>query len=294
VFEHYVESVRRAILFARHEAIQGGCPEITPEHILLGLLREDTATAGILPEVSVQQIRDEVSAYLVLHKEQSHAVQTPLSKAAEQVLTIAEEETKRLAQLRVTTNHILLGLLQLEGSFAGQSLRRNGLSAEYIRERSLAVDAGRTEETGSEVSDVAAKQSPADRRQYELEARVIDLLRLNDFDGALRVVNEALSDPSLDQVQTTRTLALVASQISRISGNLDLAMRYSERLLACSPNNAMAIYVLADCLALQGRTGEAEEWAYQSYRLCLEQTDAHNRSLAELIEHRFPRSKSKR
>ncbi len=50
MFERYTERSRRVIFFARYEALQYGSPMISPEHILLGLLREDkTISSRFLP-----------------------------------------------------------------------------------------------------------------------------------------------------------------------------------------------------------------------------------------------------
>ncbi|MBA2646884.1 MAG: Clp protease N-terminal domain-containing protein, partial [Pyrinomonadaceae bacterium] len=49
MFERYTEKARRVIFFARYEASQFGAPAIEPEHLLLGLMREDkTLTARFL------------------------------------------------------------------------------------------------------------------------------------------------------------------------------------------------------------------------------------------------------
>ncbi|MFZ0862910.1 MAG: Clp protease N-terminal domain-containing protein [Candidatus Sulfotelmatobacter sp.] len=42
MFERYTEIARRVIFFARYEASQFGSPYIETEHLLLGLLREDS------------------------------------------------------------------------------------------------------------------------------------------------------------------------------------------------------------------------------------------------------------
>src|SRR5260221_12964030 len=41
MFERYTEMARRVIFFARYEASQFGASMIEPEHLLLGLSRED-------------------------------------------------------------------------------------------------------------------------------------------------------------------------------------------------------------------------------------------------------------
>src|SRR5437660_935061 len=42
MFERYTEKARRVIFFARYEASQFGSPYIETEHLLLGLLREES------------------------------------------------------------------------------------------------------------------------------------------------------------------------------------------------------------------------------------------------------------
>jgi ATP-dependent Clp protease ATP-binding subunit ClpC len=41
MFDRYTEKARCVIFFARYEASQFGAPAIEPEHLLLGLLKED-------------------------------------------------------------------------------------------------------------------------------------------------------------------------------------------------------------------------------------------------------------
>jgi ATP-dependent Clp protease ATP-binding subunit ClpA len=43
MFERFTEKARRTVFFARYEASQLGSQEITSEHLLLGLLRDDKA-----------------------------------------------------------------------------------------------------------------------------------------------------------------------------------------------------------------------------------------------------------
>ncbi len=54
MFERYTEKARRVIFFARYEASQFGAPAIEPEHLLLGLMREDkTLTGRFFPRAQV-------------------------------------------------------------------------------------------------------------------------------------------------------------------------------------------------------------------------------------------------
>src|SRR6266576_2922234 len=64
MFERYTEKARRVIFFARYEASQFGAPAIEPEHLLLGLMREDRSMAAeILYQrgLRLNAVRDEIA-----------------------------------------------------------------------------------------------------------------------------------------------------------------------------------------------------------------------------------------
>src|SRR5207237_160254 len=64
MFERYTEKARRVIFFARYEASQFGAPAIEPEHLLLGLVREERSMAAqILFErgLRLAAVRDEIA-----------------------------------------------------------------------------------------------------------------------------------------------------------------------------------------------------------------------------------------
>src|ERR687892_217153 len=74
MFERYTEKARRVIFFARYEASQFGAPAIEPEHLLLGLMREDkTLTARFLAraQTSLEAIRKEIEGRAPLREEVS-------------------------------------------------------------------------------------------------------------------------------------------------------------------------------------------------------------------------------
>ena len=82
MFERYTEKARRVIFFARYEASQFGAPAIEPEHLLLGLMREDkTLTARFFPraQVSIESIRKEIEGRTLLREKISTSVELPLA-----------------------------------------------------------------------------------------------------------------------------------------------------------------------------------------------------------------------
>ena len=106
MFERYTEKARRVIFFARYEASQFGAPAIEPEHLLLGLMREDkTLTGRFFPraQVSIESIRKEIEGRTLLREKISTSVELPLAPETKRVLAYAHEESARLQHRHIGT-----------------------------------------------------------------------------------------------------------------------------------------------------------------------------------------------
>jgi uncharacterized damage-inducible protein DinB len=136
MFERYTEKARRVIFFARYEASQFGSPYIDSEHLLLGILREDKALANRLlrAQGSVESIHKQVEKNTAIREKVSTSVDLPLSNECKRVLAYAAEEAERLAHTHIGTEHLLLGLLREEKSFAAEMLHERGLRLPVVRE----------------------------------------------------------------------------------------------------------------------------------------------------------------
>jgi len=136
MFERYTEKARRVIFFARYEASQFGSPYIETEHLLLGLLREDKALTNrfLRSHASVESIRKQIEGHTTIREKVSTSVDLPLSNECKRVLAYAAEEAERLSHKHIGTEHLLLGLLRVEGGVAARALGALGLSAERARE----------------------------------------------------------------------------------------------------------------------------------------------------------------
>ncbi len=137
MFERYTEKARRVIFFARYEASQFGAPAIEPEHLLLGLMREDkTLTARFLAraQASLESIRKEIEGRAPLREKISTSVELPLAPETKRVLAYAHEESDRLQHRHIGTEHLLLGMLREERSMAAEILFERGLRLPAVRE----------------------------------------------------------------------------------------------------------------------------------------------------------------
>jgi ATP-dependent Clp protease ATP-binding subunit ClpC len=134
MFERYTEKARRVIFFARYEASQFGSPYIETEHLLLGLVREDKALARrFFGGTEFESLRNQIEARSPVKKPTSTSVDLPLSNECKRVLAYAAEEAERLAHKHIGTEHLLLGLLREEQSFAAELLRAHNVQLEAMR-----------------------------------------------------------------------------------------------------------------------------------------------------------------
>jgi ATP-dependent Clp protease ATP-binding subunit ClpC len=159
MFERYSERSRRIIFFARYEALQYGSPFIAPEHILLGLMREDkTVSARFLSSrtnVGVDKVRSEIEERIVVRDRIPQTSELQLSPETKRVLFYANEESRAANNRFVLPEHLLMGLLREERTIAAEVLFQLGLRLQDVRsastkqvpERTMIGDAKKKEES---------------------------------------------------------------------------------------------------------------------------------------------------
>jgi len=134
MFERYTEKARRVIFFARYEASQFGSPYIESEHLLLGIVREDSRLTKRFVRSDMASIRKQIESHTTAREKVSTSVDLPLSNESKRVLAYAGEEAERLAQQHIGTEHLLLGLLREEKCFGARILTERGVQLIRVRE----------------------------------------------------------------------------------------------------------------------------------------------------------------
>jgi hypothetical protein len=226
MFERYTEKARRTIFFGRYEASQFGSDYIETEHLLLGLLRGDTALANrFLPSLaSADSIRKQIERHTLPREKVSTSVDLPLSHDCKRVLTYGAEEAERLNHKHIGTEHLLLGLLREENCFAAQLLGQQGLILDSVREQ------------------VQRSQSPLDKSMSALFARLEQWLAdcearsgfgmVTEKRGANRIPQFALY--AVDQAKESEEGQDVAPSAKRwqIQKRIDFAVARMENAIA--------------------------------------------------------------
>ncbi len=138
MFERYSERSRRVIFFSRYEALQYGSPVISPEHLLLGLMREDKTISAryfaFRHDITVDGVRREIEGRIVVRDRIPQSSELHLSGDTKRILLNANEESRLLKHRYIGPEHILLGIMREETSAAAEILRQFGLRTQTLRD----------------------------------------------------------------------------------------------------------------------------------------------------------------
>jgi len=151
VFEKYNEKSRRALFFARYEASKLGSRVIESEHILLGILREgEESILELLKAVRVQPeaLRREIEGERVFVERISSTAELPLSEESKKILAYASHEAERMVHPAVGSEHLLIGVLRVEGCLAQRILLKYGFDVKAVREQVAAIARKRADRRG--------------------------------------------------------------------------------------------------------------------------------------------------
>jgi ATP-dependent Clp protease ATP-binding subunit ClpA len=140
LYDRFTDRARKTLAYARQEAQRFNHDYIGTEHILLGLIREDSsAAASVLRnlDLDVRKIRLEVEGMMQSSPESQRIGQPPFTPRAKKVIEFSLEEARALGHNYIGTEHILLGLLRESEGVAAHVLMNLGLKIEGVREEVL-------------------------------------------------------------------------------------------------------------------------------------------------------------
>jgi ATP-dependent Clp protease ATP-binding subunit ClpC len=137
--DRFTQRARRVLAYAQEEAERLNHSYIGTEHLLLGLLREESGIAGkVLRDLNVQFER----VTELVERITGPGRRTPFSKIdltprTKRVIELAVDEARRLGQHYIGTEHLLLGLIRQGDGVAIDILRQLGVNPEQIRRETM-------------------------------------------------------------------------------------------------------------------------------------------------------------
>jgi len=137
MFDRFTDRARHIMGLARQEAHRLSHDYIGTEHILLGLIQEDSGVAADVLgnlDVDLKTVRQKVEALVTPGTTMVTMGQLPFTPGAKRMLERSFEEAQRLGHDYIGTEHLLLGLVPDEADAAGPVLRHIGLRLVDVRE----------------------------------------------------------------------------------------------------------------------------------------------------------------
>jgi ATP-dependent Clp protease ATP-binding subunit ClpA len=144
-FGRFTPRARRAVVAAQNAAHDAANGEITPAHLLLGVLSDPAALATVLLRLQKIDIEALHSAIALPPAASETPALIPFSGPARKVLELTFREALRLGHNYIGTEHLLLALLELEDG-AGP-LHRTGVDKERVEADLAAALASLTNST---------------------------------------------------------------------------------------------------------------------------------------------------
>ncbi|MBB6173230.1 hypothetical protein HNR23_003290 [Nocardiopsis mwathae] len=131
-FRRFTPRARKVVMASQSEAQAAGNTEIRPEHLVLGLLTESeglAARAIVAQNVTLQAVREAATAALPPAADEVPGL-VPFDAQSKKALELTFREALRMGHGYVGTEHILLGLLEVEdgsGVLSGLGIAKAGV-----------------------------------------------------------------------------------------------------------------------------------------------------------------------
>ena len=141
MFERFTDHARRVVVLAQEEARALRHGYIGTEHILLGLIHEDTGVAGAALNalgVNLPGAREQVAA-IVSRGQDDPSGHIPFTPRAKKVLELSLREAMNLGHNYIGPEHILLGLIREGEGVANHVLQNLGVGGDQARETVLSL-----------------------------------------------------------------------------------------------------------------------------------------------------------
>jgi len=135
-FERFSEGARKVLARAQIEAQRLGHNYIDTEHILLGIVAEETGVAAkVLINLGIPLKKVQAAVEFVVGKgDRQTTGDISLAPRAKKVIELAVDEARRFSSNYIGTEHLLLGLLRGKEGVASNVLDSLGITMERTRE----------------------------------------------------------------------------------------------------------------------------------------------------------------
>lgn len=287
MFEHYSDQAKSTMLAAKSEACRAGHRAISPEHILLALLRDQSSIDHFIGGRAADNIRGMLLAWMGDRGEEPAVMDVPLSSQARFALAWAATEAEKRHAEVIGNEHLLLGIMHVKNTESARILSENGLTIQGVAARF---------ELRSEPNPPSSPlwrsflwranvQPDRDRR---LLGKISQLVRRGRSRDALKLLDDFMAEQVNDRPARIKNFAQHAAGIAYGLGDFALTRKYCELDLAHEPNSLLSLCIMAIVSKRQNELELARKFAIRCYRLAAQGHDQLSLTVAEMIRGQFP------
>ncbi len=201
--ERFTQKARRVLTLAQESAERMGHNYIGTEHLLLGLVQEESGVAGrVLRGIGLnpRRIQDMVERMSGTSGRGTRG-NVELTPRTKRIIELAVDEARRMGHHYIGTEHLLLGLIRQGESVALDMLRQMGIEPEQLRRETLKA----IQESPVHASE--QRQSQTEKKGKKSKTPLVDQLA-TDLTGK---AEEGKLDPVIGrQVEIERVIQILS------------------------------------------------------------------------------------
>ena len=168
MFDRFDDDARTAVVYAQEELRLLGHHELGAEHLLVGVLRTSGEPAQAVLQASLEQVRERLLGARPPSKGSSSG-HIPFTANAKKAMELALRTSLELGEGRVTTAHLLAGIVKVEDPLVSGALVGLGVdpAQAYLRARIWASgdESQAVREPGEADTPIPRSQSVVDLQQ---------------------------------------------------------------------------------------------------------------------------------
>lgn len=227
----YSEQLNNVFIYSTQEAERLGNSYVGPEHLLLGLIREDSSRAvGMMHkmDIDLDNIKQKIES-LVRTDQEPTGGEIPLLKSTEKIKKIMELEARSLGAGSADTEHLLLAILKEKNNLAVDVLNVDNVTYERVLSFLNPL-------SDSDINIKSARSMPPDDDEDEEEPFGAKKTRSKQSTG-----NKQSDTPALDTFGTDITKAAAENRLDPVVGREREIERIAQILSRRKKNNPVLI-----------------------------------------------------
>lgn len=240
----FSDEYKRVLEFAHEEALRCGNTYVGPEHLLLGIIRDDGCKACELLKragADLVKVRKDIEYMIQTGGMTQTDERLPMLSHTERILNYAELEAKPFRDQAVGSEHLLLAILRERNNLGAEILRKQGIDYRYMLKF---MDAGSNgpqagSGQGPDMSRVFGGFETIDDEDEELTASSVG--KDGKSSGTTAYEKKKAKTPALDSFGTDLTALAAKGSLDPVVGRAGEIERLAQILSRRKKNNPVLI-----------------------------------------------------